>query len=36
LLDLLLHDLSPFHNRALSGHVLLHEPKALIFLMKVC
>jgi hypothetical protein len=35
LLDLLLHDLSSLHDCPLSGHVLLHRPKAFVFLAKV-
>jgi hypothetical protein len=34
LLHLLLHDLS--HDCPSFGHVLLHEPKALVFLVKAC
>jgi hypothetical protein len=36
LLDLLLHDLGSLHHCHLSGHVHLHEPDALIFLVKAC
>jgi hypothetical protein len=36
LLDLLLHDLGSLHYRPSSVHVLLHEPKVFILLMKVC
>jgi hypothetical protein len=36
LLNLRLYDLSSLHDRPSFGHVLLHEPKALIFLAKVC
>jgi hypothetical protein len=32
LLNLLLHDLSSLHDCPLLGHVLLHGPKALVFL----
>jgi hypothetical protein len=34
LFDLLPHDLSSLHDHLPSSHVLLHEPKALVFLMK--
>jgi hypothetical protein len=36
LLDLLLHDLCSLHHYPSSGHVLLHESEALIFLAKAC
>jgi hypothetical protein len=36
LLDLLLYDLSSLHHRPSSGHVLLHELEAFIFLVKAC
>jgi hypothetical protein len=32
----LLHDLSSLQNHPSSGHVLLHEPDAFIFLVKAC
>jgi hypothetical protein len=35
LLNLLLHDLSSLHDHPLPGHVLLHEPNALILLAEV-
>jgi hypothetical protein len=35
-LYLLLYDLSSFHRRPSSGHLLLHEPEMFIFLAKVC
>jgi hypothetical protein len=36
LLDLLLHDLRSLYDHPSFVHVLLHEPKALVFLAKVC
>jgi hypothetical protein len=35
LLNLLLHDLGSLHNCSLPDHLLLHQPKSLIFLAKV-
>jgi hypothetical protein len=36
LLDLLLHVLRSLHDNPLPGHVLQHEPKAVIFPAKAC